>query len=299
MIISPAKGNEKSSPKTFAGTLREGLAAGQLATPGSVLLESGNASWAADMPRDEAAEAPAGAASELLEVRLRPTAGPRELERRSPSSLEGGGQVDLGQLLGRTSKVFDRGRLMHRWLQAIQWLEDARPDERQLRQLAAGLHWPAGQLDDALADFYRMLNQPATRQALSRGTYDPAAQGHWPAALRKRLAAGRMRLEVERERPFAVRQGEVLMSGAIDRLVLVYDDQRLVAADIVDYKTDNVASAAELDQKIEFYRPQLEAYRSAVMQLMSLERPLVTARLLFVEAGCCHLVKEEAHSSGR
>ncbi|HWC88707.1 MAG TPA: PD-(D/E)XK nuclease family protein, partial [Pirellulales bacterium] len=121
----------------------------------------------------------------------------------------------------------------------------------------------------------------ATRAALSRAAYD---------------RAGRMRLEVERERPFALRQGEVLMSGAIDRLVLVYDAQKLVAAEILDFKTDKVSGAAEVSQKVDFYRPQIEAYRSAVMQLTGLERSRVSARLLFVEADCCHLVEDPAVS---
>ncbi|HEX3654975.1 MAG TPA: UvrD-helicase domain-containing protein [Pirellulales bacterium] len=283
MIISPAKENERSCPKTFAGALREGLAAGRPVMPGSILLESGNASWAAEMPREAATAAPAGAASELLEVRLRPTAKPRELQRRSPSSLEGGGQVDLGHLLRRPAKVFERGELMHRWLQAVEWLDDGRPDEWQLRELAASLHWAAGPLTDALADFYRLLDRPFTRAALSRAAYD---------------RAGRMRLKVERERPFALRQGDVLMSGAIDRLVLIYDKQNLVAAEILDFKTDKVAGAGEVVQKIEFYRPQIEAYRSAVMQLTGLERSRVSARLLFVEADGCHLVEDSRSSGG-
>jgi ATP-dependent exoDNAse (exonuclease V) beta subunit len=297
MIIAPSKENEGTWPKTFAGTLRGGLAGGQSAVPGAMLFESGNADWVARAPSMPTAESRLDEKTEPLEIRLRASSGARELERRSPSSLEGGSQVDLRRLLRTSVKNFERGQLMHQWFQAIEWLDDGRPGALQLRELAAGMHWAEDSLTKAMAEFNKLLDRPATRQALSRRAYGPGSPQPWPAALRKQLAGCTPRLEVQRERPFAVRQAGVLLSGAIDRLVLVYDGPRLLAADILDFKTDKLSGAAEIAQKVDFYRPQLEAYRSAVMQITSLDRQCVSARLLFVEAAACEVVGESAPAS--
>src|SRR5262249_59044614 len=45
MIIAPAKGNEKSMPKTFAGILRATLGGGKPAVGGARLYEQGDAKW--------------------------------------------------------------------------------------------------------------------------------------------------------------------------------------------------------------------------------------------------------------
>ena len=89
------------------------------------------------------------------------------------------------------------------------------------------------------------------------------------------------------ERRFAVRDEGRLLSGIMDRLVLLYDGDRLVAADIIDYKTDSVDrdDPPKLDQLVEFYRPQLDAYRRAVATMFHLPPRQICARLLFVSAG--------------
>ena len=86
---------------------------------------------------------------------------------------------------------------------------------------------------------------------------------------------------------FAVRDGDNLLSGFIDRLVLICDDQRPVAADVVDFKTDAIDAHDEpsVTAKVNFYRPQLAAYRRAVAQMFRLPELHVSARLVFVGAG--------------
>ena len=44
------------------------------------------------------------------------------------------------------------------------------------------------------------------------------------------------RWELHRERSFAVRDGDVILSGTFDRLVVLYDGDRAVGADVLDYK---------------------------------------------------------------
>jgi ATP-dependent exoDNAse (exonuclease V) beta subunit len=57
---------------------------------------------------------------------------------------------------------------------------------------------------------------------------------------------------------------------------------KLISAEIVDYKTDALASPALLPELIEFYRPQLEAYKRAAQKITSLPADSVTARLVFL-----------------
>ena len=78
---------------------------------------------------------------------------------------------------------------------------------------------------------------------------------------------------------------DALLTGSIDRLVSLYHDQKLVAADIIDFKTDRIDGHQGMDAKVEYYRPQLEAYRRAVSRMLRLDRQRIAARLAFVGAG--------------
>ena len=72
-----------------------------------------------------------------------------------------------------------------------------------------------------------------------------------------------------------------------DRLVVLYDGDRAVGADVLDYKTDDLPGddPRAVDARVEQYRPQLEAYRRAAARLLGLEPACVSARLLFVGPG--------------
>ncbi len=64
-----------------------------------------------------------------------------------------------------------------------------------------------------------------------------------------------------------------------------YQEGRPVGAEILDYKTDAIAGRTRLQEKVEFYRPQLEAYRKAVCRTFCLTDCQVTAKLVFVATG--------------
>ena len=74
------------------------------------------------------------------------------------------------------------------------------------------------------------------------------------------------------------------MEGVVDRLILIYKDGALVAADIIDFKTDAIAKG-ELPAKVEFYRPQMEAYRHAIAIQYGIEQEQIATRLVFVGTG--------------
>ena len=84
-----------------------------------------------------------------------------------------------------------------------------------------------------------------------------------------------------------VRDGDTILRGTIDRLVVLYDDDRPVAADVLDFKTDQPSVIAD---RVAEYRPQLEAYRRAVAGLFHLEPARVSARLAFVQLGMIRAV---------
>ena len=145
---------------------------------------------------------------------------------------------------------------------------------------AAGLD-----VDEMLMQFDRMLDAPTTSGALSRRAYehpDPDLQRVLPGL----VFNARMRLEVQNERRFAIRESNQLLSGTIDRLVLMYDQDQLVAADVIDFKTDavNQDDSNGLEETVEHYRPQLKAYRSAVAKMFRLDPQRISTRLLLLGA---------------
>ena len=70
-------------------------------------------------------------------------------------------------------------------------------------------------------------------------------------------------------------EGDRVLEGYID--LLFEDDSGL---HIVDYKTDTWSTVADLDAKVDRYRPQLEAYARALREVVG--RVVTGAVLLFV-----------------
>jgi ATP-dependent exoDNAse (exonuclease V) beta subunit len=143
-----------------------------------------------------------------------------------------------------------------------------------------------------LNDFRAMLARPAVRDCLSRGEYARTAPWAEDEAIRAELAGYAPMLKALRERRFAVRDGNSILTGSVDRLVLVHRDSQLVAAEVLDFKTDQLSTdrPEQLAETIAGYRPQLAAYRQAVARFAGLPVERVFARLLFVEPGLVEAV---------
>ncbi|MBK7876235.1 MAG: PD-(D/E)XK nuclease family protein [Planctomycetes bacterium] len=75
-----------------------------------------------------------------------------------------------------------------------------------------------------------------------------------------------------------------LWQGAFDRVVLVKQQDRVVRAELVDWKSDHVPPH-ELAARTATYRPQLEAYRRILARLTQLDERAITARIAFLHAG--------------
>ncbi|MDZ7618273.1 MAG: hypothetical protein U1E05_14805, partial [Patescibacteria group bacterium] len=83
------------------------------------------------------------------------------------------------------------------------------------------------------------------------------------------------------------REEGAVMNGTIDRLTVLYDGPHVVGADVLDFKTDHVPAddSAALAARIDYYRPQLDAYRRAIARQFRLDPSKVSARLAFLSLG--------------
>ncbi len=314
MIVGPPAPSEKKAPATFAGLLRSTLGEGRQAKSGDTLYEIGDADWheriggkrpsetssernAAESPADsQPTNTAAGNPSvPAFKVPLAPSHERRKrgLDRQSPSGLEGGEMLDLAYLLRLDSSgALERGTVFHAWFEQIEWLDDGLPDDSALQDVALKLGASLGLAARWLKEFREMLARPATRDCLSRAEYArhaPWAANGAPGAAWK---PSELSYQVSRERRFAVRDGDAILTGSLDRLVLIRHGGRLAAAEVLDFKTDAL-SPHDLQQReavVSRYRPQLAAYRRAVSQLTGMPAEQVFARLLFVEPGLAESV---------
>jgi ATP-dependent exoDNAse (exonuclease V) beta subunit len=186
----------------------------------------------------------------------------RRVEWVAPSQQEGGRRVLAANLFGNADLAGRRtGTLHHAWFAAIEWLDPGEPTDEELRVIARQLPYEREDLDDQIGMFRAALRRPAVRTLLSKDSYPNAER-------------------VETERPFVVRDGNRIVNGRLDRIVWLRDKDGTLAAEVIDYKTDAI-SMAELPERVEYYRPQIESYLRSVTTLGNLPPNRVTAVLVF------------------
>lgn len=290
-VAAPTSEKEKKIPGTATGVLRAALVDGARVEPETVAFEHGDADWyararAAGIVRGPAA-APAAAAEPLAIELAAPASQPRRgLERVSPSGLEGGHRVKLSaSLTVEAGPALERGSLMHAWFEQIEWLDDGLPGDARLDQLAQRSTLDAAAVAALKREFHAALDRPTITAALSRAFYKQPGDGACAACAGPGLGSPHWR--VWRERPFALLEDGAILSGSIDRLTVLSDGPQVVGADVLDFKTDQLppGDAVALAARVEYYRPQLDAYRRAVARQFRLDRDKVSARLAFVGLG--------------
>jgi ATP-dependent helicase/nuclease subunit A len=291
MIVSPANKREKKLPRRFAGLLRAALVDDRAAEPETLLDETGHADW----PRYVHAEVPAQSDEEAAQdgefaVRLKPSSNRRrDLQRTSPSKLEGGTKIKLAEafLAGSDAMALRLGTLHHGWFERIEWLDDGAPTDAELTAAAMSLGAASVDLEKEIGVFRHRLARRAVQDCLSKERYSQVDNLPFSAAVRQRIAEQPLRLTVENEREFAVLDGDSLLGGSIDRLVLMRHGEKLIAAEIIDFKTDTIDAddPAKFAEKVEYYQPQLDAYRRAVRGVTGLAESHIAAGLLFVSPG--------------
>ena len=283
VVIHPASKSEKSLPRTAAGLLRATLAPEVSANESMVLYENGDPDWHRET--EFVARPPVTPVERPRKIQFTSASSrPDPLQRAAPSQLEGGWFVPLRDALrleGQESLV--RGTVIHAWFEEITWLVDFAADRARLREIADQFKPASLDIEQLTDQFLEMLSMPAVKQCLRRSRY---LSGKDNAT---RLSGALTdELEVHNERRFAVIQGSELMSGTIDRLVLLKAKGRVVGAEILDYKTDRIGGDSpphRLEQAIAYYRPQQEAYRRAVAKLYELKPGEIRLQLIFLHPG--------------
>ena len=287
LLIAP---HEKEPTKSFAGLLRASLTDDFLAPKNSVLFETGNADWDVVAPQrraerrqpsDESRKShvvrgltPTGSPSTALPSQIcfapplpKPTRG---WQRESPSTHESRPSRKLAELL-RTppAHALERGTLIHKWFEQIEWLDDGQPSDDQLLAAARTLAPLTFDPAKVLPEFRSLLDKPKIAAVLTRDS-----------STHRSLTP-----RVLREHPFVCRFEQTLINGVVDRLVLWSDGDQVVAAELFDFKTDAIGDDASLAARVESYRPQLDSYRRAVAQLFDLSSDHIAANLVFVQRG--------------
>jgi ATP-dependent helicase/nuclease subunit A len=229
---------------------------------------------------------------------LKPAQSPPVWLRRrvSPSGLEGGGSLRLGEIL-RLPEAPTSGRaagsLLHAWFELIDWADRPAPSDEALARVADRLGVAPAVARELRPVFDAALKAPAIRRRLSASFYtqrhagsrdtDHTPRREWTFAVPSVDDAGERAGAQAGERP-----GGAILWGSMDRVVLTTQHGRVVAADLLDFKTDAVdpeRDARGFAERVEHYRPQIAAYRAALVRRLGLPASGVTAALLFTRSG--------------
>ena len=190
--------------------------------------------------------------------------------------------------------AYKRGTALHACFELVDWLDlDGIPDDEQIERILFPLLMNRAEVDKTSREFKRMCQTPYVQALLSRASYEqPDARQNGPrAAVQLDAPNPRASWRVYRERPFSARRGETLWRGVIDRLTLLYDGDKVVAADVVDYKTNqfHVEDHRRADdptlvpqETLDEYRRQLAYYGKVVQEQYQLPEDRVSLRLAFV-----------------
>jgi len=210
---------------------------------------------------------------------------------------------ERGKRVWKRDVNFRQGTAIHACFEAIEWLDlDGAPSDETLEEILYPILLEKSEVRRALERFRASLKSPFVRTLLSRSTYErPTAENVASRATNRGLRAPGWK--VFRERPFSLLKGkDILMRGTIDRLVVLYDGERAVGADVLDYKTDRFTKWEEFrgdptkfevsptgspipKETLEEYRTQLACYGEVVGKQFALSQDQISLRLAFVDAG--------------
>ncbi len=289
MIIAPSTENERSIPKKWSGLVRAALLGSARARPETVPYQVGNPDWAqpAESKPEPSAASPVATVAPKV-IRFRPSQQPRRLPRISPSGLEGGGQTRVGDVF-RFENLHARetGTAIHSCFEQLTWTDQDIPEVDALH--AAMMRVLPGhrkQFQEWSDLFYRFIAQEQVGRALSQSAYQSLEDLGFSATVARQLDRQQLSWHPLPEQKILISTDSGLLSGSIDRLVLAKHGKTVVAADIIDFKTDQQGDDldASLEAKVRFYRPQLEAYRQAVCRIYDLPAEQVHWRLVFLHA---------------
>lgn len=302
MIIAPPNQKQKRPPATMAGLLQIALAEPGPVEPGQVIYETGQSDWykstqlvgeGVDSGLNVATDK-STAKSESKQVRFAPMPDGRQrgMQRKAPSKHDKGRKVKLRSLVRHGSNAAtERGTLIHAWFELIDWLDDsAVPPDDELQEKASEISSGVPDVGALVTEFHHMIRQPEIAEGLKRSAYLSGQIPGLPASVRElvmKTDPSSIRLEVHNEHAFAIRDGGDVISGFIDRLVLIYVDNTPVAADVIDFKTDtfDFANTQLFQEKTAWYKDQLQMYARVVSRLYRIPLESVATRLFMLGAG--------------
>ncbi|MEL7497747.1 MAG: UvrD-helicase domain-containing protein [Planctomycetota bacterium] len=208
----------------------------------------------------------------------------RGLPSFTPSTPEGANQVQLSKLFEAKGDQYGmlRGTMLHGCFELVQWLDEAIPSRQELARHLKSLEPSVRDVDSFLTDFHAAIEHKNVNGLLSRISYQTNYLMDFSTPDEVTMEA--TRLEVQTERRFAVETENGFTQGVIDRLILIFRGDTLVAADIIDLKTDDVQSAGLHDRVIQ-YRSQVSSYRDAAALFLNLPVERISTRLVFLGSG--------------
>lgn len=171
------------------------------------------------------------------------------------------------------------GKLVHRWFEEIRgWIQDFKSNKKRLKDLAASTltQEEMGQIkiNEWVDRFVQYCEMPSVLQSLSADRYQT---WHKPRMLR---------LEVTNERRLLQIMDGHLLRGVIDRCVLGFDGDRVVRAEILDFKTDRKPESLSKEdwanERVSHHGTQLGYYRRVLCEQFKLHPNDVQATLLLL-----------------
>ena len=282
-IIVPdgTKEGNKSPAGLYVAALRDGVQ-----RTNQRLYEAGERDWYHSDPACESHnEFEESLPSYPAELTLRPLAENDHAAKDivAPSRRFAKSQVNGAEFFSEAREsALERGTLIHAWMETIPWLSDELPDVHRMNRVAIQLGSKLVDQDQALEEFHRIIRRPAIRSLLIERDYEVDIR-QWMTS-RDLPIPEPIRIEARNEQRITVEEDGQFVNGEIDRLLLVFSGENIVAADIVDYKTDRIETASDHQRLGENYRPQLEAYREAVARAFGVERKAIRTRLFLLRA---------------
>ncbi len=262
---------EKSSAKsksTFRTLILE--AAGSAGKPAAgILYSTGALDWRERCPGK-------GQVSSVVKVPVRlafkkSELPPRSFSREAPSAYKLKRGLEVSEYLRLfNSRGVKLGTAVHAALAQVHWLDLPAYDAASVENLFRKSLPESLQAPEVLSYLSGALERPALNSILRTTAY---------------LRDGVDRVEVKNESTFALKQKELVFTGSIDRLVLSYQGEQLIAAEVLDYKTDTIKDISDLKKKSEDYSEQLAIYKEAVAKIHALKPEQVTAKLVFLGNG--------------
>lgn len=295
IVVPPSSSSEKSRGLNPAGLVRAALHLDSRVMPDSLLVEEGDPRWFKPINDAMAQKTSANTqstrvapATVVVNLAPMPEGRTRGLTRFAPSHHVSRHLATMSDLLlGENDQALNLGSLIHYWFEQIEWLDDRAPTADQLVTLARQRGFSRGAVKEALPLFEQMISAPRIRRLFSRVRYSTSGDFPWDEDQGTGTRGHDWEPNVHREQSLAVRHQGELMTGAIDRLVLLKQGEQLVAAEVIDFKTDRVDPHDEpaVRSRIAHYRGQLVSYGAAVGHTYGLSPDRISLQLAFVRAG--------------